>query len=190
VTAFSPQWVPPVAAAPYAGQCTKAQIADAYANCFATGATIAGCMQWEGANLDCLHCMVTDSTATRYGPVLFYLNGGLTVLNIADCIALAEPCNQPCAEAILADTECDFASCDGASSPCTGSPNSDIVSCIGEADSTCGCTGYHASYGCYSELLVHPASHPAVQLCALDAPGSFAEPSFTAVVTFMCGPPA
>jgi hypothetical protein len=192
LTKFTSTWVPPVAGAPYANQCTEQQITDAYTNCFGPGATISGCMQWEGANAGCLHCMVTDSTAPRWGPVIFFLNGPnqLTALNIGGCIDLAEPCNLSCAEATLADLECVFAACTHSSSPCATASNSDVESCIGAADSTCGCMAYHASQNCYLNLVDQPSSHPAVALCALDSSGGFSMTSFTAVVTFMCGPPS
>jgi hypothetical protein len=192
VTKFVSKWVPPITGAPYANQCTKKQIANAYANCFGASATTSGCMQWEGANPGCLHCMVTDSTAPQYGPVLFFFNGAndLTALNVAGCIYLAEPCNLPCAEATLADLACDFAACTGPSSPCAAASNTDVVSCISQADSTCGCMAYHTSQTCYLNLVDHPSSHPAVALCGLDSSGGFSEPNFTAIVTFMCGPPS
>jgi hypothetical protein len=192
VMTFSPAWIPPVIGAPYANECSAKQIADGFSNCFGPSATTTGCMSWEGTNPACLKCMVTESTAARYGPVIYYDNGGitLTLLNVAGCIALAEPCNLPCAEAILADLECDLAACSTASGPCSTATTSEVVNCISEADFTCGCTGYHASQNCFLNLVQnHPSSHPAVSLCNLAGTEGFTQDNFTAVVSLMCGPP-
>jgi len=187
VTSFSPHWVPPVSGAPHAGACTSSQIAAAYDACYRTGATLMGCDDWAAVNPACTACLVAPSPAS-YGAIIYA--GGYGQMNFAGCIALDEPCNQPCDAAFLADRECELEACTSAGGGCTDASVADIQSCEGTADLTCGCKGYYASQECYLELVSHPSSHPAAGLCDLADVYNFAhfELAFTAVATFMCGP--
>ena len=149
----------------------------------------AGCRDWESSNLTCFACLMTSSTAPRYGALINFPGPmPYSLVNFPGCIALAEPCNLPCAEAALADMECDLVACDLASGPCAGASSAIRQSCIDASDTSCGCAGYHASQNCYQTLLVDPSSHPAVSLCGLADLADFGA-NFTAVATFMCGPP-
>jgi len=190
VTAFSPTWVPPSVKAPYASMCTSQEIANAYAACFAPTATLASCNAYQAASTTCFQCILTESTAPGYGPIIYFKDGpgGVTVSNVAACVALSEPCNLPCAEAILADTQCEIASCLEGS--CATAHSADVVACADEANLCSACSGYFTAQKCYQKLLADPASHPSAVLCDLSSPsgGIFAS-NFTALSAYMCGPP-
>jgi hypothetical protein len=190
VTKFSPEWVPPLNGTPRANACTNAEIANFWASCLGPGDTVSACNSFQSADSTCFHCLVTQSTAPEYGPIIYY--GGafpLEVINVAGCIALAEPCNLPCAEAALAYLACNLDACNPGAGPCNGASNAEVLSCIPEAE-TCGCVGYSIPDNCYMGLVDDPAAHPAVALCNLADAGAFDEANYTAIATFMCGPPS
>jgi hypothetical protein len=191
VTRFSPEWVSPLTGTPHANACTSAQIADFYASCLGPGDTLSACDAFQSADATCFRCLATESTAPEYGPLIYY-NGAfpLGVLNVAGCIALAEPCNLPCAEATLAYVTCDLGACNPGSGPCNGATNSAVLSCVAQAETACGCLGYVIPDNCYMSLIADPAAHPAVSLCNLSAAGTLDEANYTAISTFMCGPPS
>jgi hypothetical protein len=189
VTTFSPRWVPPVSGAPHAGVCTPMQIADALADCFGSTESNAACNTWKAttANLTCYGCLTTDVGASRYGALLSA--GAYSQLNFAGCIALAEPCNQPCATSILADFECNLTACNPSNGPCAVTDQASLSrenACVAAADATCGCAGFGGAVQCFGELQAVPMAHPAVALCALGS--SDFNAGYTAVSTFMCGP--
>jgi hypothetical protein len=191
MTTFSPKWIPPNVDAPYANTCTNQEIANAFADCWAGTATLASCNAFQAASKTCFQCILTQSTQPLYGPIIYYEDpsgGGISVTNVAACIALAEPCNLPCAEAILADTQCQVAACLQGS--CATASSDAVVACTSEAEMCSACSGYFDSQGCYMKLLADPASHPSAVLCDLASPGGgiFAA-NFTAISTYLCGPP-
>jgi len=191
VTRLSPQWVPPLTGTPHANACTTAQIADFYASCLGPGDTLSACNAFQSADATCFHCLATESTAPEYGPLIYY-NGAfpVDVLNVAGCIALAEPCNLPCAKAALAYQTCALAACNPGGGPCNGATNTAILSCVAQAETACGCLGYTIPDDCYKSLIADPAAHPAVGLCHLTAAPTFDEASYSAIATIMCGPPS
>jgi len=186
VTTFSPTWVPPQTKR---GACTTTQINDLYAYCVGPASTKSGCATWASANKDCYECAYTTSTDSHYGPLLEFTGPmNFLVVNFPGCIAAAEPCNVSCAMAGLADFQCDLAACNFVSGACVGSSQSVIQQCYDQADSTCGCEGYHLSQLCFQSMLADPASHPAATLCALGQVDSFVA-SYQAIAAYMCGPP-
>jgi hypothetical protein len=191
VTGFSPTWIPPVSGAPHANVCTAQQISDALADCFGSTESSAACGGWRNAasaNQPCYECLSTDASAPRYGALLN--SGAYSQVNFAGCIALAEPCNQPCASAILAVYECNLDACNPSSGPCTVTDQASLTredACLSAADATCGCAGFDTATQCFAELQQEPAKHPAVELC--DVGTSSFDAGYTAVATFMCGPP-
>jgi hypothetical protein len=192
VTSFTPTWIPPVAGAPHAKLCTQAQISEALKDCIdvptPNGST---CQTWVGqapANSACLACLETDSSAGRYGAVIRF--GPIASLNVAGCVALAEPCNLPCAKALQAQQRCPFYACNPQSGPCqvtdTASYDSNQA-CANEASTMCGCSGFDAPGTSCNSALQDPSMHRAAILCDMHTPTSF-DPQFTAIATFLCGP--
>jgi hypothetical protein len=185
VTSFTPQWRPPIAAAPHANMCTAEQISDAYTLCLSTATSATPCSSWIAANGACWGCLSTSPTASRFGAGIDV--GPIFLVNTPGCIALAEPCNQPCAAAFQAHILCDsLVACDPTMGAClvTASSSSAYEACSAAAD-TCGCSGFTTSAGCFQLLLDDPANHPSVSICGLE--GGFPQ-RYSGIATFMCGP--
>jgi hypothetical protein len=109
---FTPRWNPP--AGPHEGACTAAQLAGLVAACFAAFATVDNCTAWEEepSNLGCLGCWAGPITASRWAPYLYANNPGETdYLNVAGCVALADPTAVPCAKELASALECELALC-------------------------------------------------------------------------------
>jgi hypothetical protein len=192
VTGFSPSWVPPYPGSPHAGLCTQTQISDALKDCI-DGATEnnQACQTWLGqssSNPTCYACLVTDWTAKNYGAAIKV--GGILSPNFPSCIALAEPCNQPCAEAQLAWMMCKFNACNPVLGPCEATDQASYqanLACESQAETTCGCAAYkNVAVSCAGALQGAASSHPAIADCdGLDMTNFDA--AFTAVAGFMCG---
>jgi hypothetical protein len=138
------------------------------------------CSTWtqSAANAKCFGCLYTDSTAASYGALVAYSEA--VVVNTPGCIALAEPCNTQCAQAVSAlyaceDDACGLGLCADFNSYST---------CSNEADSCTSCGGYATAANCSS--LITGAQHPAAATCNLA--GTTFQPVYTSVATFMCGP--
>jgi len=189
VTTFSPQWVPPLTGAPYLDVCDSEQVATFLTQCYGPTSTFPACKQWEDDNPPCFDCVISQASDCQYGAQIYEgtPENNAPRFNYGGCIYLAEPCNEPCAEAVLFDTECENTACNLAGG-CSTASDDEWLSCVGQSDMACGCTGYHTSQNCIESLLEDPASHPSVALCALAQPMDFPE-NFTTIVTFMCGPP-
>jgi hypothetical protein len=102
-----------------AQKCTNAQIAAFYTNCIDDAtATNMTCTNWTnmgadaaGSNKDCGACIYTQSTASKYGPVV--AGQGLISLNISGCLqvngattcALSYEVNQQCGK-LACDDQC------------------------------------------------------------------------------------
>jgi hypothetical protein len=180
-TSFAATWVQPLG--PHLGACTATQISDYFTACQAMGSTTQTCQAWTQipANATCFGCLETPSTSSAYGAIIVYPNVNLDEVNIAGCIALAEPCNQPCAAAMLAQLQCENAAC---TSPFCGDFAS-YQSCSTAADTCADCTGFVASSDCQSQFVGTASQHPAVQVCNLTA-NDF-QGFFTAVAAYICG---
>ncbi len=191
-TTFEATYVPTTAGTPHAKVCTATLVNDSYAACYGSGSTSTGCSAWVAFNGACATCIFSDVSASLYGAVIIEGAGsanGYTYPNVGGCVALAEPCNQGCAEAILADDLCGFAACSvGDGGLCASASETDVSACLAAADSTinCSCGGYIGYQGCIGALVADPAKHPAVSLCALTQTNF--EVSYVAIATFMCGP--
>jgi hypothetical protein len=177
-TAFSPAWVPPVGA--HLGRCTTTQVSDFYTACLDTASTPTTCNAWaqNAANTTCFGCLYTDRTATSYGALIGYSQA--TYLNVAGCVALVEPCNQPCAQTLSDLNACEDGACGSTFCADTTSYNA----CAMQADSCTSCSGYANSTNCFS--LITGAQHPAEAACALNA--TTFQALYSAVATFMCAP--
>jgi hypothetical protein len=116
VGAFAPTWDPPVG--PHQGACSSAQLESLVSACFAAFATSANCTAWEEepANLKCLGCWSGPVTASQWAPYLYVNNPGETdYVNVAGCVALADPGQIACAKSLEAALQCELDACLG---PC------------------------------------------------------------------------
>jgi len=186
VTLYSPPWIPPVARL---GQCTAPQIAAFFAACVDATATPAACNAWEAdpRNATCDGCLVSDPNATAYGASIRIPGSGSFQINLPGCLALAEPCNQPCAQALLAQLLCSYNACN----PLPGQ-NCAIVDQVSRAEQaaclvkattlstpSCACMGYAPAASCGAAI-----TGVAITKCT----GNSARDSFSAMASFMCGP--
>jgi hypothetical protein len=192
-TMFTPTWVSPPSGTPNAKLCTTKQISDSYTSCYGTGSTSSGCQDWMEGNAKCSDCLFSDLGASHYGAAIVETGAGgmngYTYPNVAGCVALAEPCNLPCAKAILDDYLCAFSACDIADGGlCASASEADLTTCLSASDSTtgCSCYGYSSYDTCTGALLADPANHPAAGLCSLG--NTNFQPSYMAIATFICGP--
>jgi hypothetical protein len=179
---LSPTWTPTMG--PHLGVCTTTQISDFFNACEGASSTTMDCDTWkqDPANAACSGCLYTSSSASTYGAIVYYTNNQLDQVNTSGCIALAEPCNQPCAAAMLAQLECENASCN--SPYCTNF--TDYQTCSGAADTCSACQQLvSVASNCQTELTNFPSQHPAVNACNLN--GATFQDFFDAVALFICG---
>jgi len=183
MSSFAPTWVPPLAGTPHKGVCSASAISDVLEACLSSSSTQSGCSSWEAANQACTACLFTDVTASSYGAMI--VSGTESLANLPACIALAEPCNMPCALAVQADRLCSLEACNPSEGACASSETA-YDACFSIADVNCGCTAFGtAANQCLSELEGAPAAHPSVDLCAIN--DSDFNSRFTAVAAFLCG---
>jgi len=149
--AFSPAKLTPPGA--HLGVCSPSEIDAFLANCLGPNAVPHGCESFAKNHPACAVCMMPDYGKDPYG-VVQIREGGLASVNITGCIAAAEPCNQPCAQAYADTEECQKASCAGAACDTA----SKRIACFGEAAS-CVCKE-HRDHATCTEALTGPA-HPA-----------------------------
>jgi hypothetical protein len=121
---------------------------------------------------------MTGSSAPSYG-ALIQFHSPFVVVNKAGCVALAEPCNLSCAQAMLAPFACQGASCGPSCSDSAG-----YQACETDALSCASCGAYTAAASACT-MQLSGAQHPAAAFCALTS--TTFQASYTAVATFMCG---
>jgi hypothetical protein len=134
------------------GACTDAFIAAYYQDCLAANSTQQTCAKWgtsaDPAHKTCAQCLITQATATKYGPLVLYK--GVINANIAGCIELLDPTNGlNCATAIQQSEECDHAACD---SVCPVTDNASFQlwqQCVTAAEAA-GCKKYADAAKCGS----------------------------------------
>ena len=149
--AFAPAKLTPAGA--HLGVCTPAEIDAFLANCLGPNAVPHGCESFAKNHGECAICMMPDYGKDPHG-VVHLDDDGLASVNITGCIAAAEPCNAPCAQA-YADTEvCQKASCAGEACDTV----SKRITCFGEA-ANCECKEHRDRAKC-TEALTGPG-HPA-----------------------------
>jgi hypothetical protein len=177
-TSFAATWVPPQ---PRSSVCTDDQIQTFYSACLGSTESDSACGSFTGnsVNTACLGCLKTASTASAYG-VLIQFPGNVVELNVAGCVALAEPCNLPCAKTWLASIECREAACTSADCPDQG----DQITCAKTAAGCSACQAYASAAGCVDALT--GAAHPAGALCAISSSDTITAGDYTSVATFMC----
>ena len=175
-SSYSWQWRPP---RHVPGACTSTQIDDFYTDCLDQGFTMAQCSSWQGdvANAKCRACLYSLQSSGTYGAIVLTQNA--VHVNAGGCLALVEPCNQPCAAALMAKAFCELDACRG----CSGNA---AIACTDQAPICSSCGGYEAPSECSNIIQAAAAQHPAVTLCGLDQPNF--QQQYTKVATFMCGP--
>jgi hypothetical protein len=149
VPTFAPLWRPPPG--PQVGACTSTQVSAALAACFSAGSTGQDCQSWAQAGAEaaaCLDCLVGPVTSRAWGPVV-YVNdlGGAAFANVGGCVALADPTQTPCGQAIQAAFECEMAACLAlCPMPQTASQMTTdaLTACFRAADGA-GCSSYAAA---------------------------------------------
>jgi hypothetical protein len=154
-------------------------VSDFYTACFGPTATTTTCNAWTqvAANAACFGCLYTKSTAASHGALVAY--SAAVVVNQAGCIALTEPCNTQCAQAVSDMYACEDSACGSTLCPDFTS----YSTCASEADSCTSCGGYATAANCSSQLT--GAQHPAAATCNLA--GTTFQAVYTSVATFMCG---
>jgi hypothetical protein len=193
VNSFTPNWTPGSGA--HQGVCTQQQSSDFFTDCIGAGSSQALCSAWLGiaANMPCFTCLYTDSTTnpSSYGALIGFPNS--TSLNLAGCIALAEPCNLQCGKDVQAADQCSHVACDSACPVMNGNMQqfSAWETCVNEAESQCGCEAYGAAASsCETQLDV--AGHDAFSYCfagenLAQAPPTFFQDAYGSIAAFMCG---
>ncbi len=182
MSGYIPRWVPPLPGLPHAGACTASQIADAYDQCLSS--STGNCSQWQTGNPACAACLMTPASANQFGAM--FVDGTASYVNLGACVALSEPCNAACGQAVQADRLCTLTACSPTRTGCSASAA--YEACVTAADEApCGCTGFgNVATACLNALTSAPTVHASYALCGLAA--SDFEGRFTAVATFLCGP--
>jgi hypothetical protein len=183
VEGYSPPWVPPVARL---GPCAQTQLDDYFSKCIdTTTGSVDACRAWIAANTTCHDCLLVPKTASAYGAAIEIDGTGSFVINVPGCVALAEPCNLPCAKAVLAQVACAYASCDP-TTICAGAAPTDLSACVAAATADpgaaapCACQGYKAVVTeCGNRL-----NGPSTAKCG----GATTLEKYRNVAAFMCGP--
>jgi hypothetical protein len=150
--AFAPPKLTPAGA--HLAVCTASEIDAFIANCLGPNAVPQGCETFAKGHPDCAVCIMPDYGKDPHG-VVHVDENGLASVNITGCIAAAEPCNAPCAQA-YADTEaCQKMACAGAACDTA----SKRIACFGEAAS-CVCKEHRDRAKCTEALAGqdHPAA--------------------------------
>jgi hypothetical protein len=128
-----------------------------YAACLGPHATQPDCVTFADSYAGCSSCLLTPSTAARYGPLIGV--GGFIVPNVAGCLELVgalhpgvdagtDPGALPCAKAVQALEGCELAACE-ANCPVYDAASLDAYyRCASDADKL-GCQSYamHAACG-------------------------------------------
>jgi hypothetical protein len=177
----TPAWRPPHVVL---NACTPAQSATFFEDCFGATASGAACAAFVAtqAGQDCASCMVSDISAAEYGPLINV--GGFVVVNTGGCIALADPCDEPCAAANVALDLCESQAC---SASCLTPPLSqaDIDAfdgCANLAD-TCLCAAEHQQASACNAVL---SAQPSTARCFVADPSNLT-PTVMQVAPLFCG---
>jgi hypothetical protein len=154
---FVPKFVPP---RPALSVCSAAQIATYTENCFSGGDTsVCAAFQDDPDNADCQECMISAPSTSDmvWGPILQI--GGLIQLNYGGCVALLDPCQQPCAEALEAVIECEQFACNSACAPPDDLDAATAYELCAKTSQGCSCAPQQTvADGCETQLVGSPAA--------------------------------
>jgi len=112
ISNFVAVWHPPVG--PHAGACTDLQLDLLFTACFDATQSTAACNAWltKADNAACESCWAGPVTATQWAPFVVSFNPGQNeYVNVGGCIALADPTQTQCAEALQSVLSCDLTAC-------------------------------------------------------------------------------
>jgi hypothetical protein len=192
------------ASAPSQGACRVTGTVDPFqqlfAYCLGPRATQLDCMMFAQTSPDCSSCLLTASTASRYGPLIGF--GGFIVPNVAGCLELVGALHPgidsgidssilPCARAVQYLGGCELAACEA------NCPVSDPASlgaydiCANDADKS-GCESYAAAAMCagsYRDAGAHGDASPDAGLASISVADCFASFNdfFNKVAPLFCG---
>jgi len=153
LTSFTPHWTPPRKAT---NACGPGQVT-AFINACFNGGPAGACNAFEGdaGNTACVNCMESSSSLPEYGPII--TDQSLAHLNRAGCIALADPCNLACAQAVEAVTDCENKAC--AACPLATGPDIGVFETCTQAADNCSCVPeLNAANTCGSAIVPGPAT--------------------------------
>lgn len=156
------------------GACTAAELTDFYAACGAT-ATPTSCNAFAEAHRSCTTCLVTDATASTWGPHVTSSNGW-SWLNTEGCIASVAG-NDACATKVYGANVC--------LSRCQGSAKREACLAIAREDD-CKAIVREAE-ACAAELGV--GTSPAYAPCGGFAVGDGTPEAGASVSAYFCGAP-
>lgn len=160
VSSFNPTYIPAIKPAM---QCSTQVLTDFFTACIDPGATGTTCQTWQKANTSCNSCIITDSTAASWGPLVQIGNSlknfAGTYLNISGCYE-AQGVPTSCAQNIQFGLMCDAAACP-VPSDCAPTLTSTgmtdmgaqqaLQSCYQAADMLPKCGGYAMNASCVSD---------------------------------------
>ena len=177
------------AQAPQPTACNALLLNDYYTSCLGPTATTDSCDQSWGAGEDVAHatcqsCIVTGSAATKWGALVDYGTGadggagGTVSVNVAGCVELLDPSQEPCAVEVQEADECQHAACDPECPVSDGPSFANWQACI-QASGLGECQGYLQSAACVNGEDAGPA--------AVCVTGETFEDEFLAIATVFCG---
>jgi hypothetical protein len=98
------------------------------------GAATCSAFLSDPANEACEACMLTADTSEFYGPIIVYTDYSL--LNIGGCIAVVDPCQEACAEAVESNEVCPASACVPA---CPNNASAAEIASCSDVARTCSC---------------------------------------------------
>jgi hypothetical protein len=145
------------------GACTPTLAHQYYDACIGPASTTDACNAFyaEPGGLFCANCLVSDVSVAAYGSVI--VSGMQPVYNIGGCVALVDPCNQPCAEEEEAETLCVFDSCSPSCFPDGGESLAQYFNFIDCSNTALGCSclpEHSSAVACQQVLESAPKSAP------------------------------
>jgi hypothetical protein len=106
----------------------------------------------SGRSLDCYRCLVTPSSSPGYGALVVYPL--MAVVNVGGCVALTDPSQLACGQAIEFYIECLDRACSG----CTDSTTEERDACIADADASVCNTYAEQANTCFTTIQTGPAA--------------------------------
>lgn len=179
VSTFKPEWIVPNDIQPNA--CSAQEIDDYYSKCYDTNTSnTTACSAFTKASAPCVKCMVTVSTATKWGALIS--TDGVITANIGGCIALkdGDKTATGCGAKYQATYQCGLAACETNCPVTSDDPKSfpAYQKCLSDAKKTV-CKTYEDAK-CKSA-----APGDAIDLCQ-DSPSGFAD-YFVTMGKVFCG---
>jgi hypothetical protein len=167
------------------GACTTQEISDLYAACYGD-AGMTACNDYETKHAACTNCLLSQSGDGVYGPlIVFHVGGGpVAYADIGGCIALLDPCEQPCAKLHMQIPFCVVDSC-GPSCPLGDSALfARYQQCGAQAENGCPCLDVKTkAKQCFADI--EAKGSPAARCGGFK--GGF-QTQYNVVAPLFCGP--